>query len=895
MPAVYANNAFTQTTGASGTTAPSAGTSETWVMVSAASFPSVNLAGTPSTWFHLYDPNPALAYELIKVTLTSGSSFTVTRGDEGTTPVAHSAGATFYLVASGADLPTSVNPLALAAGGSGYSAASAAALLANLGAAPVLSQAGVKTSAYTATANQVVSCDISGGSFAITLPAAPAAGTLFAAAVVAVSGVGVNTLTLTAGGSDVFDKSGGTTTATMTLLHQSILYEYNSGVWAKISSADPYLQVALNRQGTYFLDQYAGTDDAKMALALAAVVAAGGGTIILSPRPHTFANQWTTAFVNQATVCNIRILGAGAGGPGGQANNAYGITQVIFTYNSAGAGQMDFQHNGNLEIAGIWFYDTAYTVPFLFTTAPTPKIHDCAFTGVGSRATCTKDAIILGGPGTGETGNNATVGDLSKFSGYGTAYVRDNYFDSIRRAVTFGGGCNSVNVSGNCVSQLCGDTVTPFSAPFYFNGNATHGCAGNHIFDNYVEGTYYNCLTSCAPSATASMNTVGPNSSEDAANFLACYWDATSTSNTFIDTSWRTAASSQAVLDMAGSNAIIGGGFGKSRVITESDFLVQPVTRTPSIQSPAVEGLRGDRAWMTVSGAGSVAADLPLAQVVTQKCTSVTDGVLYSGSPWASSVSAVWSSHHEGSFIASLPTSAGVPALTRILATFAAASTNCNWFASAAVVQGQVVTPTTANSHLYQCTVAGTTGTTQPTWPTGGTTVADGTATWIDLGTAATAVLMNANATAAGTGVTLAYLSYGGASVAMTGFINHHIQGSGSVASWVIVPAGIGTAGNGATVTVTGNDLGQQVTITTASTGTAPGQMVTGTSNNSAAGGSTASVCSLTPANAAAATLMSTGGGCYITQSGSTPLWKIFAVGTPPASTVFVFNVNTLG
>lgn len=38
-------------------------------------------------------------------------------------------------------------------------------------------------------------------------------------------------------------------------------------------------------------------------------------------------------------------------------------------------------------------------------------------------------------------------------------------------------------------------------------------------------------------------------------------------------------------------------------------------------------------------------------------------------------------------------------------------------------------------SNLYKVTVAGTTGGTAPTWPTDGSTVVDGTVTWIDMGT----------------------------------------------------------------------------------------------------------------------------------------------------------------
>jgi hypothetical protein len=66
------------------------------------------------------------------------------------------------------------------------------------------------------------------------------------------------------------------------------------------------------------------------------------------------------------------------------------------------------------------------------------------------------------------------------------------------------------------------------------------------------------------------------------------------------------------------------------------------------------------------------------------------------------------------------------------------------WAESVAATAGQYVSPTTANGHLYVCTTAGTTGTTQPTWPTGiGSTVVDGTVTW----TEATEYLIGFNTT----------------------------------------------------------------------------------------------------------------------------------------------------
>ena len=53
------------------------------------------------------------------------------------------------------------------------------------------------------------------------------------------------------------------------------------------------------------------------------------------------------------------------------------------------------------------------------------------------------------------------------------------------------------------------------------------------------------------------------------------------------------------------------------------------------------------------------------------------------------------------------------------------------WRVSTAVSAGVTVRPTTGNGKLYECTTAGTTAATEPTWPTTvGNTVADGTVVW---------------------------------------------------------------------------------------------------------------------------------------------------------------------
>ena len=58
-------------------------------------------------------------------------------------------------------------------------------------------------------------------------------------------------------------------------------------------------------------------------------------------------------------------------------------------------------------------------------------------------------------------------------------------------------------------------------------------------------------------------------------------------------------------------------------------------------------------------------------------------------------------------------------------------STSTAWVANTAYVVGDTVIPTVANEVEYKCTTAGTSGASQPTWPTEvGETVSDGTVTW---------------------------------------------------------------------------------------------------------------------------------------------------------------------
>lgn len=78
-----------------------------------------------------------------------------------------------------------------------------------------------------------------------------------------------------------------------------------------------------------------------------------------------------------------------------------------------------------------------------------------------------------------------------------------------------------------------------------------------------------------------------------------------------------------------------------------------------------------------------------------------------------------------------------------------------DWEADAEVAAGDVIIDGT---HAYAATVGGTTGSVEPTWPTDGTTVADGTVTWRDLGLAALTATTHYVRTVSGVHLTAAAL-----------------------------------------------------------------------------------------------------------------------------------------
>ena len=95
----------------------------------------------------------------------------------------------------------------------------------------------VKTTNYTANANELIPCDNYIGSFQVTLPNAPLNYTMDIVKIVKKSGTGI--ITIASQGSDVFNIAAGATSFTMTMKNQASKMMYYSGIWYVISTDIP--------------------------------------------------------------------------------------------------------------------------------------------------------------------------------------------------------------------------------------------------------------------------------------------------------------------------------------------------------------------------------------------------------------------------------------------------------------------------------------------------------------------------------------------------------------------------------------------------------------------------------------------------------------------------------
>ena len=117
-----------------------------------------------------------------------------------------------------------------------------------------------------------------------------------------------------------------------------------------------------------------------------------------------------------------------------------------------------------------------------------------------------------------------------------------------------------------------------------------------------------------------------------------------------------------------------------------------------------------------------------------------------------------------GTNFTELTTAGGYTAAGLALTSLTFTTTAANSYGTIAAVTtaytlGAIVRPSAGNGYLYQAVVAGTSGGSAPTWPTVvGTTVADGTVTWLNIGSAVSVLTAAAPSwTSTGTGITASY------------------------------------------------------------------------------------------------------------------------------------------
>jgi hypothetical protein len=95
---------------------------------------------------------------------------------------------------------------------------------------PALAPTTVQASAYTASPYDLVVCDVSGGGFTVKLPQTAPNAARVGFKLVNVSSSAQNALTVQCQGSDVINKAGGPTSATMILLNQGAVYQYDAAL-----------------------------------------------------------------------------------------------------------------------------------------------------------------------------------------------------------------------------------------------------------------------------------------------------------------------------------------------------------------------------------------------------------------------------------------------------------------------------------------------------------------------------------------------------------------------------------------------------------------------------------------------------------------------------------------
>jgi hypothetical protein len=185
----------------------------------------------------------------------------------------------------------------------------------------------VQASAYTANPGDFVPVDTTSGGVTITLPTAPADGTNVAVKMVKQGST--NAVTVSAGGADVFNTVGGSSSATLTLLNQLVVFQYEAAnaVWYGLDAL-PLSQLDLRYTQLAAAPGY-GESVAGFGLALASCQPAAASTATTAVNETLYLARMTARLSASITKLGCWITGAGVT-PGAGVN-------LMAIYSAAGA------------------------------------------------------------------------------------------------------------------------------------------------------------------------------------------------------------------------------------------------------------------------------------------------------------------------------------------------------------------------------------------------------------------------------------------------------------------------------------------------------------------------------------------------------------------------------
>lgn len=191
---------------------------------------------------------PSANYEVAYLTAytATATTGTILRAQEGTTGVAHASGVLWVCGPTSDDfeLPSSVVTVASGTPSSGqiaqFNGTGNEVIPVAAPSGSSLAPTAVKTANYTAAVSDFVPCDVSGGSFTVTLPTAPADKTQIGVKVIKPGSIPAPVI-VACGGSDVFNIASGATTLRLSSLAQGVLLQYSASpaIWYVVGDDTP--------------------------------------------------------------------------------------------------------------------------------------------------------------------------------------------------------------------------------------------------------------------------------------------------------------------------------------------------------------------------------------------------------------------------------------------------------------------------------------------------------------------------------------------------------------------------------------------------------------------------------------------------------------------------------